>query len=61
MISTEQIREASASTPAPLDPLGQDDPTRKCHSADCWCCHGTGISQRPDIPGICDMNDKIPF
>lgn len=37
------------------------DPQRKCHSPECWCCHGTGVSQRPDIPGICDLNDKIPF
>lgn len=42
-------------------PLAEEDPVRKCHSAECWCCHGTGVSQRPDIPGVCEMNDKIPF
>lgn len=61
MISLDQIREVFASMPPPPVPLAQDDPARKCHSADCWFCHGTGISQRPDIPGVCDVNDKIPF
>lgn len=51
----QQVRHAS------LMPLDIADPRRKCHSPECWCCHGTGVSQRPDVPGICDMNDKIPF
>lgn len=41
--------------------LAKDDPARKCHSDICWACEGTGIFQRPDMKGICDMNDKIPF
>lgn len=65
MISTDQIREAFAREDAkPVRryfPMAQDDPARKCHSAECWFCHGTGFSQRPDIPGVCDVNDKIPF
>lgn len=61
MISTDQIRAVFDKMPPAPVPLAQDDPARKCHSAECWCCHGTGVSQRPDIPGICDLNDKIPF